>query len=440
MRSLLRHRAAVAALVLVWVLGLPAPGEAAARPFRPFAPDSIWNLRLRDDARLHPGSARSVDWLEATVRGRGAWINSTTCTMPTYWAGAATPRVRVHLDHPSYMDPALMRAWASVPIPRHARPARCADRNLAVLARRPDGTIALWEFWAARKRSDGSWTAKWGGTTADVTADRGYASPFSWRDPAARLFQERASRTSWNVTASSASMIAGVITREDLRRGRIDHALAIAAPDTARGHWLWPAQRTDGGSTDPGALPEGAHLRLDPRLDVDRLAAAPLVWMMARAAQRYGIVVRDRTFDRTIFYTDRRAGQTDLAAPLLGGAWPSSALRAFPWGRLQMLDAPACTGWTACRTRSRVVIDTTGRAAVRAGRRMILDTTNSPLEQPRARVEWDLDGNGRFERSGRRRVRIAFTPHAAGRLRVGVRITMRDGAVVEGRRSLSVRP
>jgi hypothetical protein len=59
-------------------------------------------------------------------------------------------------------------------------------------------------------------------------------------------------------------MLAGVVTLEEIARRRIDHALAMATTDAAKGRFMWPAQRTDGGLTDPAALPEGARLRLDP--------------------------------------------------------------------------------------------------------------------------------------------------------------------------------
>jgi hypothetical protein len=183
---MLRHRLPVLAraaglLGLLAALTLPAPAPAAAPPagFRPFAPDSIWNLPLRHDVPLSPRSSEHVRWLTSLVAARGGYINSTSCGMPLFWADRDTPRVPVRLDHPSYMDPALIRAWGSVPIPPDARPARCSDKNFAVAQEQPDGTIRTWEFWSATKGEDGTWTAKWGGAIDDLMADRGIAS--GWR-------------------------------------------------------------------------------------------------------------------------------------------------------------------------------------------------------------------------------------------------------------------
>ena len=50
---------------------------------------------------------------------------------------------------------------------------------------------------------------------------------------------------------------------DELKAGRIDHALAINLPAPRAGVFAWPAQRTDG-TGPPTALPEGARLRLDP--------------------------------------------------------------------------------------------------------------------------------------------------------------------------------
>jgi hypothetical protein len=61
---------------------------------------------------------------------------------------------------------------------------------------------------------------------------------------------------------------------------------------------------------------------------------------MARAAQRYGLVVRDQGGgvgfygeDPGRFHTDPYSGATGI----FGGRSPSSLMREFPWSRLQAL-------------------------------------------------------------------------------------------------------
>jgi hypothetical protein len=443
--DLLRSTRRLASVLLCSVATLLLPisvssGASAPADFKPFAPDSIWNLGLRNDAPLDSRSPSYAAWLDDQVEEHGAWINTTACAMPTYWATESTPTVRVVLTSNSYQDPALLRAWNQVPIPSGATPANCADKNLAVIQRQADGTYKEWEFWAATKRTDGGgWVAGWGGVTQDVLADRGIASTLSWRDPTAPQWS-RESRAGWHVTASSVSMIAGVITARDVQRGHIDHAISVALPSAAKGRWVFPAQRTDGTSADLDAIPEGEHLRLDPNVDLASLNRVPLVRMMAEAAQKYGIVVRDQTRDAAVFYTDEvRPGETNPFTPLLNGMYPHLALEAFPWASLQVLKSSTCSNPVSCQTTEVAAVDLLSEGTIpRVGEPLSLDTTNSALNQPRTAVEWDLDGNGSYESTGGRGVKMTYVPGQSGSVPVRVRITTRSGTTITGERTLNV--
>jgi hypothetical protein len=409
------------------LLGVAAP---AAADTRPFAADSVWNLPLRADAPLNPRSSSYVGWLRQQVAAHGAWINTTSCGVPIFWAGATTRRVRVRLSSSSYQDPALIRAWSSVPMPSAAKPANCADKDLAVLQLQPDGTVNEWEFWRAAKAANGNWSARWGGAIRNVAADRGVASSLSW--PGATR--------NWNVTATSISLIAGVITEADARAGAIGHAVALALPDAAKGRLAWPAQRTDGGSTATYALPQGSRLRLDPTLDLSKIQMAPLVRMIAEAAQRYGVVVRDRTYSTTSFIAQEpQPGQSDPFKPLLGGKTAGVALKAFPWSRLQLLQTTTCAGSSGCTASEHVALNL-GTARPKVGSPLTLDTSNSALDQPRSLVRWDLNGDGIYEAGGDRAVKHTFVPMVAGTRTIAVRITTRSGSVVIGRRTITVAP
>jgi len=151
-----------------------------------------------------------------------------------------------------------------------------------------------------------------------------------------------AQRVVWQpATATGVPLLGGLITLDDLRRGEIDHALAIGVTRARSYVWSWPAQRTDGATDNPTAIPEGARFRLDPELDIDSLDLPPLTRMIAEAAQRYGIVVRDKTGssvtfeaeDATRFPTDPYYG----TGGWFGGRSPSALLARFPWSRLQAL-------------------------------------------------------------------------------------------------------
>jgi|tagenome__1003787_1003787.scaffolds.fasta_scaffold20846189_2 hypothetical protein len=439
-RPCLRQARALLLALGTLLLAVPTAAAGTAPPgFRPFAPDSVWNLPLRDDAPLDSHTSSYVSWLNRSVTKYGAWINTTRCGTPIFWADRTTKPVKVALASSSYQDKAMIRAWSAVPMPATAKPANCADKNFAVAQPQPNGTVREWEFWRAAKAGNGRWSARWGGAITNVRADRGIASPLSWQDPSAPA-GARQSTINWYVTASSVSILAGVITVADVQRGHIDHALAFVLHDAAKGKMAWPAQRTDGGSTDTYALPEGTRLRLDPRLDLSKLAMSPLVRMIAEAAQEYGMVVRDRSYSTDTFIAEEpRPGQSDPYEPQLDDQTPGAALKSFPWSRLQVLKQTVCTGRSGCDAPQAAVISLS-TSTPKVGSRLTLDTSNSTLNQPRGHVLWDLNGDGRYEAGGDAAVKKTFVPAKAGTLTVGVKITTRSGSVVTGKRTIRVAP
>jgi hypothetical protein len=112
-------------------------------------------------------------------------------------------------------------------------------------------------------------------------------------------------------------------------------------------------------------------------------------------------------------------------------------LARFPWSRLQVLDRPLCTTTCTLPDQARLSVDATDP---RVGDDIRLDTSNSALDQPRAAVRWDLDGDGSYETDGGTDVARTWTPAAAGPQRVGVQITTRAGAVTTATADVSVAP
>jgi hypothetical protein len=299
---------------------------------RLFAPDSVWNRPLADDAPVDAASATLVKTLRDTVAqnvaaGSGPWI-ATRGTSPLYIAAADQRTVRVQLDTGSW-GAGLQRALAAVPIPDAAVPAPGADAHMTIYQ---PATDRLWEFFGARKLSDG-WHASWGGAIARASTSPGYYNADSWPP---------LSGPHWGATATSLPVIAGTMMIHELKAGVIPHALALAIPWARPNVYAWPAQRTDGKSTDPNAIPEGARFRLDPTLNIDALNLPPMTRMMAVAAQRYGIIVRDQTGHAISFFAEdpTQQGSDPYTGPngLFGGPWPNPITKAFPWEHLQLLQ------------------------------------------------------------------------------------------------------
>jgi len=300
-----------------------------AGPFRFFAPTSFWNEPVPADAPLDPSSSALVtalneDELTEESTKDGPTINTTSWSVPIYTVPAGQPTVHVALVNS--VSSALQAAWASVPLPSDAQPANGSDKHLVVWQ---PSTDRMWEFWRLEK-VDGAWQASWGGAMQNVSANRGVYGPEAWSGAA----------TSWGASASSLPLAGGLITLEDLERGEINHALALAVPNTRYGAYASPARRTDGGSTQPTSLPEGAHLRLNPTLDLASLQLPHLTLMIAEAAQRYGIFVRDTASDLAFYAEDPIPTGTEPYGGMHGyfeDESPSRLLASFPWSELQLL-------------------------------------------------------------------------------------------------------
>lgn len=126
---------------------------------------------------------------------------------------------------------------------------------------------------------------------------------------------------------SGLPLLGGLVRRDELERGSVDHALAISLPATAADSFLQPASTTDG--TGPSSsLPQGARLYLRPAFrlarPVDPATGQPQEWspdqqvratILVRALKSYGAVVVGETPQPTVYAERAEVGQ----APLLPG-------------------------------------------------------------------------------------------------------------------------
>jgi hypothetical protein len=299
-------------------------------PFRFFAPSSFWNESLPADAPVDPHSAEMVKAFDGMVTSEeaehwGPWINTTSYSVPIYTVPANQPTVKVVLNH-TPAAPALQTAWDAVPLPPGAKPAAGTDGVLVVWQ---PSTDRLWDFWRLEDWVTG-WHAVWGGAMQNVSNEAGVSGPQAW--PGGEPW--------WGTSASSLEIAGGLITLEDLESGVINHALSMAIPEVRAGEYASPAERDDGNSTNPLALPEGAHLRLNPNLNLAALHLPRVTLMIAEAAQRYGIFIRDRSKVVQFFAQDPIPTGTNPYKGRGGyfeGEYPSQLLASFPWSELQLL-------------------------------------------------------------------------------------------------------
>lgn len=305
-----------------------APVEPAA-PLRFFAPTSFWNEPLAANAPLDPTSAEVVGAFDALIAAEeqaknGPWINTTEYSIPVYMVPAGQPTVSVKLDGTS--NAGLSSAWSAVPLPPTATSATGTDGDLFVWQ---PSTDRLWEFWRLVHGAEG-WQASWGGAMQKVSSNPGVYGPEAWSG----------AQSWWGVSASSLSLVGGLISLEDLELGQINHALEMAIPGVRAGVYASPAQRSDGKSASPLSLPEGAHLRLNPNLNLAALHLPRLTLMLAEAAQRYGIFITDGSSIAEFYAQDPSpTGTNPYAGPggYFEGQYPNQILASFPWGNLELL-------------------------------------------------------------------------------------------------------
>lgn len=313
-----------------------------------FAPTSVWNTPLPSNAPLEPRTEITTAFKNQIKKeigaGIGPWINIYEYSTPLYTVGSNQSRVKVTLDAGAWNKP-MQAALLDVPIPDHAVPAEGTDGHLTVWQ---PSTDTLWEFWQAKRQADG-WHASYGGRMRNVSQNPGHF--IDTKDFTGAITEQAV----WGATATSLPVIAGTITIDELKKGKIEHALALNIPDPCADYFSWPAQRDDGGSTANDCLPEGAHLRIDPNLDLSTLDMPPFTRMLAEAAQKYGMIVRDKTGHATGFSAEDPAptGTDPYKGPggFFGGLQIWDLVRnKFPWDHVKLLKLHPCTQAPCSRT------------------------------------------------------------------------------------------
>lgn len=256
----------------------------------------------------------------------GPQIATRQYSTPVYKVPVDQPVVRVQFDNLPSDAGTMQTAFEAVPIPPNAKAADGLDMQLTVWQ---PSTDKLWELWKAEKRADG-WHARWGGAIEHVSTDPGFYTTDSW--PGAK--------SNWGASGTSLPLIAGTVLIKEAQEGKVDHALAMALPTVRYWWYSWPAQRSDGNYAGTQYIPEGAHFRVDPTLNVDSMNLSPFAKMLAKAMQRYGVIVRDVSSTIQLYGEDHTPTGSNPWPGIIGPAYPNntwSMLAKLPWKRMQLL-------------------------------------------------------------------------------------------------------
>jgi hypothetical protein len=252
-----------------------APLAAAAATIAgcPLFPTDFSTNQRVDSLPVAPDSAaivRSIG-LDGTLKadfGSGLWEGG-PIGIPYDVVGRGTRRSRVRFEYASESD------RVRYPIPRGVHieggPDADGDRHALLVDR---SRCKLYELFALR-REGGRWTAGSGAT-------------WSLRRPRMRP-------AGWTSADAAGLPILPLLARyQEVRRGRITHALRMTAAQTRRA-FVFPARHFASSETDPALPRMGERLRLKASVDISGLP--PQARVVARAMQQYGLIVADNGSD-----------------------------------------------------------------------------------------------------------------------------------------------
>ncbi len=266
--------------------------STAQHVWRPFSDESPWNQKISPDAKTDPHSEQLIDSLAAAP----FYINIDDWSIPVYYVNSdSTPKVNVINSRPGIYGrgfaepnqiPVLPNFIASPPVGENS------DNHMCIV---DTAKMIEWDMWAARKNLDGNWTTGLGAVT-DLKST-GVEKP--WYEQENELDAHRS-------RAGGFPLIAGLIRPEEIKAGKIEHALVFAYQRGLSEFFIPPAstaQATFMEMNNRFGIPMGGRIQLDPNLDLDTLKLTPACKIIARALQEYGAFNGDYA-GATVLYAD----------------------------------------------------------------------------------------------------------------------------------------
>jgi hypothetical protein len=261
-------------LTVLLTLAAAAPAAASPLPGAPgcrlFPADNAWNQRVDrlPVARNSPTLMRSIgaaagvhaDFGSGTYEGRPIGI-------PFVTVPGDQVRVPVSFEYPDESDGERYPIPPGAPI--EGGRSSDADRHVIEVDRR---RCRLYELFAAYPQAGGR----------------------RWRAGSGAIWSLRSNRlrpAGWtSADAAGLPILPGLARFDEVRRGVIDHALRFTASRTRRAY-VYPARHFASDSNDPSLPPMGLRIRL--KRSVSLRALGPQARVIARAMQRYGMLLAD---------------------------------------------------------------------------------------------------------------------------------------------------
>ncbi len=331
-----RPRAAALVLAVVAAIGLIAPvtSPATAAPGYtqtsgvPFEADGPFTAPIPANPDIDPKSAGMLAPLTggtcciANLYAYGIPIYHATWSDPLYNVNCTKPWGPCPFDHP-------------VRVPAGAAPHTGSDKAMVII----DWTNnTSYEFWLVTSIGNGQINTGWGGYTDIHGTGNGV-----------------------NSTGAEISRIAGVVRTHEIANGHIPHPLVFSTTTSCDVEFRWPATKTDGWSTDPYCLPEGARIQLDPSINVDAIPGISAgEKTVAKALQTYGAYNIDNGGAPMAFSFETPTGSDPY--PGAGFGWDWYYMSKIPWGSMRVLSdwqPPGTTTTTTTTARGPTTTTTT---------------------------------------------------------------------------------
>ena len=175
------------------------------------------------------------------------------------------PRVHVHFTYASESDDVGYPLGTDSKIEGGSNAS--GDRHVLIVDR---GTCRLFELYDVH-HANGRWTAG-SGATWSLTSDK--LRPAGWT----------------SADAAGLSILAGLLRLDEVKAGRVDHAIRFTTDITDRSY-IWPARHEAGSVSDSTYPPMGARFRLKASFPISSYRADTRV--VLRAMKKYGLVLAD---------------------------------------------------------------------------------------------------------------------------------------------------
>jgi hypothetical protein len=238
----------------------PAPAGSASIAGCPLFPaDNPW----RQNISRAPVNSRSAAWVAgigANVHLHPDFGSDPSYGIPYSVVPAGQPRVEITFN--AYGDESDKGPY---PIPSNAK-IEPGDGHVLVAS----GDCHLYELYGAKRSGTGSTAAN--GAVFNLRSDA--LRPNGWT----------------SADAAGLPILPGLVRRDEIAGGHIDHALRFTVATTQRGY-IHPATHQAGSTSDPNVVPMGARFRLKASFDLSHYHGAARI--ILQCLKTYGMFVAD---------------------------------------------------------------------------------------------------------------------------------------------------